>query len=139
MLTQDFYPKDFIFYFFSYIKINTKVQKMIDSYDFGRIVVDGKAYRSDVIVFPDQVKDNWWRKEGHTLHIEDIEPVVKEEPEVLIVGTGKYGILKVLPETKEYIESKRIELIIEVTDRACKIYNALSKDRKTVAALHLTC
>jgi hypothetical protein len=112
---------------------------MIDSYDFGRIVVDGKAYRSDVIVFPDQVKDNWWRKEGHTLHIEDIEPVVKEKPEVLIVGTGKYGILEVLPETKEYIESKGIELIIEATDRACKIYNELSKDRKTVAALHLTC
>ena len=112
---------------------------MIDSYDFGRIVVDGKAYTSDVIIFPDRVKDNWWRKEGHALHIEDIETVVKEKREVLIVGTGKYGMLTVLPETKEYIESKGIELIVEPTDKACGIYNKISKDKKTAAALHLTC
>ena len=112
---------------------------MINSYDFGRIVVDGKAYTNDVIIFPDRVKDNWWRKEGHALHIEDIETVVEEKPEVLIVGTGKYGILNVLPETREYIKSKGIELIVEPTDRACEIYNEISKDKKAVAALHLTC
>ncbi len=112
---------------------------MIDSYDFGRIVIDGRAYTSDVIIFPDRVKDHWWRKEGHALHIEDIESVVKEKPEVLIVGTGKYGVLKVLPETKEYIDSKGIGLIVVQTDKACEIYNELSKDKKAVAALHLTC
>lgn len=112
---------------------------MINSYDFGRIVVDGKAYTNDVIIFPDKVKDNWWRKEGHALHIEDIETVVEDNPEVLIVGTGKYGILKVLPETKKYIESKGIELIVEPTDKACEMYNEVSKDKKAVAALHLTC
>jgi hypothetical protein len=116
-----------------------EVVKMIDSYDFGRIVVDGKACTSDVIIFPDRVKDNWWRKEGHALHIEDIESVIKENPEVLIVGTGKYGLLKVLPETKEFIESKGIELIVEPTDKACEMYNEISKDKKAVAALHLTC
>jgi len=139
LLTQDFYPKDFIFYYFFYIKINTKVQEMINSYDFGRIVVDGKAYTSDVIIFPDKIKDNWWRKEGHALYIEDIESVIVEKPEVLIVGTGNYGLLKVLPETKEYIESKGIELIVEPTDKACKMYNEISKDKKAVATLHLTC
>jgi len=112
---------------------------MINSYDFGRIVVDGKAYTNDVIIFPDKVKDNWWRKEGHALHIEDIDSVVEEKPEVLIVGTGKYGILKVLPETREYIKSKGIELIVEPTDKACEIYNEISKNKKAVAALHLTC
>ena len=112
---------------------------MIDSYDFGRIVVDGKAYTSDVIISPEKVKDNWWRKEGHALHIEDIETVVEEKPEVLIVGTGNYGLLKVLQETKEYIESKGIELIVEPTEKACEIYNKVPKDKKAVAALHLTC
>jgi hypothetical protein len=116
-----------------------EVVKMINSYDFSRIVVDGKAYTSDVIIFPDRVKDNWWRKEGHALHIEDIESVVKEKLEVLIVGTGKYGLLKVLPETKEFIESKGIELIVEPTDKACEMYNEISKDKKAIAALHLTC
>ena len=110
---------------------------IIDSYDFGRIVVDGKAYTSDVIIFPNRAKDNWWRKEGHALHIEDIELVVAEKQEVLIVGTGNYGLLEVLPETKEYIESKGIELIVEPTDKACEMYNEVSKDKKAVAAFTL--
>ena len=111
----------------------------IDSYDFGRIIVDGKAYTNDVIIFPNRAKDNWWRKEGHALHIEDIELVVAEKQEVLIVGTGNYGLLKVLQETKEYIESKGIELIVEQTEKACEMYKEISKNKKAVAALHLTC
>lgn len=112
---------------------------MIDAYDFGRIVVDGKAYTGDVIIFPDRVQANWWRKEGHALHIEDIESVLEAKPEVLIVGTGKYGVLKVSAQTREYIESQGIAVIIEPTDKACEVYNTISKEKKAVAALHLTC
>jgi hypothetical protein len=108
----------------------------IDSYDFGRIIVDGKAYTNDVIIFTGRVKDNWWRKEGHALHIEDIELAVAEKQEVLIVGTGKYGMLNVLPETKEYIESKRIELIVEPTDKTCEIYNKMSEDKKSCGCFY---
>lgn len=112
---------------------------MINSYDFGRIVIDGNAFTTDVIIFSDRVMEDWWRKDGHVLHIADIESAVEENPEVLIIGTGKYGILNVLPQTREYIESKGIELIVELTERACEIYNRISQDRKVVAALHLTC
>lgn len=112
---------------------------MIDAYDFGRIVVDGNAFTTDVIIFPDRVMDEWWRKDGHVLHVEDVELIVKEKLEVLIVGTGKYGVMKVSPQTREYIESKGIELIIEPTENACEIYNEISQDKKVVAALHLTC
>ena len=31
---------------------------IIDSYQFGLIVVSGKKYTSDVIIFPDRVRDN---------------------------------------------------------------------------------
>ena len=112
---------------------------MIDAYDFGRIVINGTAFTSDVIIFPDRVKDEWWRKEGHDLHIEDIESIFKEQLEVLIIGTGKYGVMKVPVQTREYIESNGIDLIVEPTDKACEVYNRVSKDKKAVAALHLTC
>jgi hypothetical protein len=113
--------------------------KMIDAYDFGRIVINGTTFTSDVIIFPGRVDDNWWRKDGHVLHIEDVESIVKEKPEVLIVGTGKYGVMTVPSQTRELIESKGIELISEPTDLACKVYNEISKAKKVVAALHLTC
>ena len=78
-------------------------------------------------------------KKDILFHIEDIELVVAEKQEVLIVGTGNYGLLEVLPETKKYIESKGIELIVEATDSACEMYKEISKNKKAVAALHLTC
>jgi len=112
---------------------------MIDSYDFGRVVINGRTYTSDVIIFPNRVKDGWWRKEGHKLHIDDIEEVIEERPEVLVVGRGYSGLMEVPKEIADYLRSKRIELIAEDTKKASEIYNKLSKSKKVVAALHLTC
>jgi len=113
---------------------------MIDSYGFGRIVIDGKQYTSDVIIFPNRVMGDWWRKEGHRLHVNDLDEALKEKVEVLIVGTGYSGLMKVPAETKEFMKNKGIELIIQPTREACKTYNTLIKSGKTViAALHLTC
>ena len=112
---------------------------MIDSYTFGRIVIDGKQYGNDLIVSLDKVVDNWWRKEGHRLCVEDLESVLKAKPEVLVVGTGYSGLMKVPPETRKHIESKGIKLIIQKTTEACKTFNRLIKSRKAVATLHLTC
>lgn len=112
---------------------------MIESYSFGEIVVDGKKYTNDVIVFPDRVESDWWRKEGHSLHPEDIDKVIEESPDILIVGTGAYGRMKIPSETRKYIESNGIELIAKKTEAAFKAYNELSNSKKVVAALHLTC
>ena len=48
-------------------------------------------------------------------------------------------MMKVLPETVNNIKSAEINLIVENTENACKIYNELSKNKKVAAALHLTC
>lgn len=113
---------------------------VIDSYNFGEIVIDGRRYTSDLIVFPDRVREGWWRREGHRLHIEDIEEVIREQkPEVLVVGTGYSGLMKVLPETEDYLKSKGVELIVQSTMEACKTFNRLIRIRRVVAALHLTC
>ena len=69
---------------------------MIDSYRFGSIVIDGKEYQSDVIIFPDRVMDNWWRREGHKLQLADIEDVLDENPDLVIAGTGVSAAAKVL-------------------------------------------
>lgn len=112
----------------------------IEDYRFGRIVIDGKTYTSDVIVFPEHVKSNWWRKEGHRLHPADLEDVIQTNPKVLVVGTGHAGLMRVPPETEEYLEEQGIELKAERTAAACQTYNQLSQaGEKVVAALHLTC
>jgi len=112
----------------------------IDSYKFGRIIIDGVPYTSDVILHPDHVEGNWWRKEGHKLLVEDIEKAVeRDKPEVLVVGTGKFGAMSIPEETKEYLQSKGIELIAAKTDKACQAYNQLYLKKRVLGAFHLTC
>ena len=112
---------------------------IIDSYQFGRIVISGETCTSDVIIFPDRVKDNWWRRQGHVLCLEDIAEVTTESPEVLVVGTGAEGLMKVLPEVASSLETQSIKLIVEPTNEACNLYNRLCHSQRVVAALHLTC
>jgi hypothetical protein len=112
---------------------------MIEGYEFGRIVIDGKTYTSDVIIYPDRVDGSWWRKEGHELCISDLAKILPEKPEVLIVGTGNAGIMRILEETKSLCSSRSIELIAEPTGKAWKTYNQLSSQKRVIAALHLTC
>ena len=112
---------------------------IIDSYQFGEIVINGRQYSSDVIIFPDRVKDNWWRKTGHQLCLDDIAEVITENPEVLIVGTGESGLMRVLLEVEQEVSARGINLILQATDGACYTYNQLCHSQRVVAALHITC
>ncbi len=113
---------------------------MIEEYSFGRIVVDGKTYTQDLIIFPDRVKSGWWRREGHSLCLEDLEEVLKDPPEILVVGTGYAGLMRVPRDVKERLEEMGIRVVVERTGKAYKTFNKLlSEGRKVVAALHLTC
>lgn len=112
---------------------------MINSYSFGEVTVSGKRYTSDVIIFEDTIKDDWWRKEGHSLDPDDLNEAIAAVPEVLVVGTGNSGLMDVPPETADFIKSKGIELIVQPTAQACQTYNKLSKSKKVIACLHLTC
>lgn len=111
----------------------------IESYSFGKVTIDGAAYDSDVIVCPDGVRPNWWRKEGHGLHPEDLSAVVDAGVDVLVIGCGSYGVLKVPETTREWLEGKGIELVALPTGEACERYNELAPAKKVAAGLHLTC
>lgn len=112
---------------------------MIDSYDFGEVVIDGKRYTSDVIILPNGIRDQWFRREGHRLCADDLGDVLDKKPDVIVVGTGNPGLMKVLPETERLIESKGIKLIVQPTREACRTYNQLTPSQEVVALLHLTC
>ena len=113
---------------------------MIESYKFGRIVIDGKSYSSDVIIIGDKVRADWWRKEGHRLYIEDLKEIINEEIDVLVVGTGYFGLMKVSDEVKRFFAERGVEVIVQKTGEACRTFNKLIESgRKVAAALHLTC
>jgi len=111
----------------------------IQDYRFGRMSVDGKRYTQDLILLPDRVVANWWRKEGHRLDVEDLQEVFAAAPRVLVVGSGAYGLVKVPEETRRALEAAGIELRVARTGEAWRLYNGLREKHPTAGAFHLTC
>jgi hypothetical protein len=111
---------------------------MIESYEFGRIIINGKEYLNDVILFPDHLQTKWWRDEGHLLQMKDLEEVFATNPKILIVGCGHSGVMKIDPQVREYCKMNDIKLIDMPTGRAIQEYNRLSGPG-VIGAFHLTC
>ncbi len=113
---------------------------MVDSYRFGKIVINGKTYRMDCIVTHNTVITEWWRKKGHELSVEDIREVIeKERPEFVVVGKGKYGLMKILKETDDFLNELGIKMRSGKTDEAARVYNEICTKKRTVGFFHLTC
>jgi hypothetical protein len=113
----------------------------IQDYEFGRIVVDGREHSRDVIVLPDRVVGDWWRRDGHSLVIEDLDDVLDELPGRLVVGCGAHGRLHLHPSVIEALRERGVEVEALPTEEAVHRYEELrSRDPAgTAAALHLTC
>ena len=104
-------------------------------------MVDGEEQTSDVIVLPDRVVTNWWRREGHSLVIEDLEEVAGELPDRLIVGCGADGRLRPDPSVVEALARRGVEMEALPTAEAVRRYSELEAQNPAAvaAALHLTC
>jgi hypothetical protein len=114
------------------------VAARLSGYSFGRIEVDGKEHTKDLVVLPERVVAGWWRRDGHSLVIEDLREVLGDLPERLIVGTGASGRMRPDPGAIDELRSRGIEVEVLPTDRAVARYGELDP-RRAAAALHLTC
>jgi len=112
----------------------------IDSYQFGKIVIDGVDYTSDLIILGDEVQSDWWRKRGHSLSADDVKTILKAKPSVLVVGCGASGLMDVPDQTRQALKERDIQLEAFDSYKAVQKFNELSEAGVNVAAaLHLTC
>jgi len=111
----------------------------IDSYHFGEIVIEGKEYKNDVMIYGNRV-ESWWREQGHHLQLKDLDWLLEQAPpEVLILGKGRYGLMTVPDDVIEALEERGIKVIVQNTKEACQTYNELVGSKRVAAAFHLTC
>lgn len=115
-----------------------RIVARLEDYSFGRVTVDGSEQTRDLIVLPERVVTDWWRREGHSLAMEDLGQVLDELPERLILGIGAYGRLHPDPEVIAHLERRGTHVECLRTDEAVRRYGDLD-ERRTAAALHLTC
>lgn len=110
----------------------------IESYKFGEMVIDGKSYEKDMIIYPDRVCSPWWRQSGHRLIREDLKDIFSYNPHTVVIGTGKFGMMEVEDSLLAEFEKHHIVTIIMKTDAAVDKYNELNSTR-IIGAFHLTC
>jgi len=111
---------------------------------FGRIVVDGRTYDHDIVVYPSgriEMRKKWLSKDkhgtSHKLDPDELKEYLGEEFDVLIVGTGFYGYLSLLPESRELVKER--EVIEKPTGEAVRVLNELWGKRRILAIFHVTC
>jgi hypothetical protein len=110
----------------------------LSHYSFGSLTVDGERHTRDLIVLPGRVVPEWWRREGHSLAIDDLDEVIDELPDRLILGCGAHGRLEPPPAVLEQLRAQGVEVEAMPTADAVRRYGELDPKR-TAAALHLTC
>lgn len=114
---------------------------MIQSASFGSMTIDGRTFDTDLIIYPDgRVEDNWWRRRGHVLAVDDILPLADTSPDVIVAGTGTNGRMRPDPELQPFLAERGIALIADANSRAVRIYNQkIEAGVKVGACFHLTC
>ncbi|MBW2999412.1 hypothetical protein KY339_01965 [Candidatus Woesearchaeota archaeon] len=109
----------------------------INNTAFGSVTIDNMAYPHDVWIFVDEHIEK--RDRNHDFSMEELKIIGKEKPDVIVIGTGQSGVMDVGEEVKEAAKHKGIELVIAETPEAIEKYNKLSKEKRTAAAIHVTC
>ena len=110
---------------------------------FGEIEIDGQRYAHDGVIDGGQVRQRvkkaskaYREAYGHTpLSLQEKLPWGGRQ---LIVGTGMYGRLPVMPEVEQEAARRKVELVVVPTEAACRML-ADRKDQDVHAVLHATC
>lgn len=111
----------------------------LTGYAFGRIDVDGEPHQRDLIALPGRIIADWRRLRGHRLQVEDLAAVFADPPELLIVGQGYFGRMKIDDRAAAALRERGIPLNALPTSSAVERYMMLRERKRVAAALHLTC
>lgn len=120
---------------------------MIEEYKYGRIIIDGKAYNSDIFLDWNSRIFNWEKSDSHLIKPGDVMDALNMNPEVIVIGNGEDGEAVIAQETQDLISGKGIKLIIDKTREAIKTFNILKENSleeegrqaKVIGLFHLTC
>ncbi|MBI4787919.1 MAG: hypothetical protein HY782_12830 [Chloroflexi bacterium] len=118
-----------------------------ESEGFGWLVADGRRYDHDLIATVGRQlvprPKHLSKKYGgwHTvLGPEEMESALQENPEILVVGAGHFGLLPIRPETYALLAQRGVKLEKVRIRQALARYEQLSQEgKRVVAILHLTC
>jgi Uncharacterized conserved protein len=116
----------------------------IDRSEFGSITVDGKTYDHDVMIGlsgrVSKRKKKLSKQQYGTSHVvskAEAKAVFEKGSDVIIIGSGQEGNVRLSPEAEDYFAKKRCEVLLQPTQKAIRSFNRSAK--RKIALMHVTC
>lgn len=116
----------------------------VDSTEFGAIIIDGITHEKDILIRLDgAIKKR--KKElskavygtSHIISLDEAKHVYEKGAEMLIIGSGHEGMIKLSAEAEEYFQKKNCTVEIIPTPVAAKYWNKVKKN--AIGLFHITC
>jgi len=115
---------------------------------FGSITLEmgGKsvAYHHDVVIRPSgkvQKRKKKLSKQvygtSHTISLAEANHIYQEGAEMLLIGTGAFGMVKLSDEAAGFFEEKGVEVESQPTAEAAQVWNELQG--AVIGLFHVTC
>lgn len=106
---------------------------LIQEYEPGRILIDGKSHRKGLILTPGRILAGWGPADPADLSEDHIQALVELDPQVIVIGTGQR---QVFPDPAVYAAAMRCGVGVEIMDTgaACRTYNIVMAEGRRIAA-----
>lgn len=116
----------------------------IDRTEFGSITIGGEQYDRDLIIRLGGKIEKRKKKlskavygTSHTISLDEARHVYQEGADLLIVGTGQYGMVALSDEASGYFEEEGCEVELLPTKEAILAWNEARG--ATIGLFHVTC
>ena len=108
----------------------------------GQITVGDETYKRDIVIRVSGEVKKWRReaasesgKRGHEIRPADLARACRGGPQVLVVGTGESGDLKLTKESQAYLRRRAIEVHVLCVPEAIDLYNKV--EQRKAALIHV--
>ncbi|WP_116813695.1 Mth938-like domain-containing protein [Steroidobacter cummioxidans] len=106
---------------------------LIRSYAPGEVRIGETVIRGSCLVKADQIISDWRPRSVAELSLDDLQPVLALQPEVIVIGSGEKQEFP-SPEVLGAVMSRGIGCEVMATGAACRTYNILASEGRTVVA-----
>ena len=109
-------------------------QYLITGYGAGYCEINRQRYLASLIVMPTQLILDWQVSKFADLNAQCFEQLLALKPEVILLGTGEKHLF-LQPKISASLTKNGISLECMTTAAACRTYNILMNEGRTVAAM----
>ena len=111
---------------------------------FGWVKYKDNIYEHDILILADGTmrprnEQELKRKFGtmHAVDVEEIKFLAQENPEIIVIGTGQSGEVRLTQGARDYIKKTGLRVMEGLSPKACKYFDSL--EGKKAALIHVTC